>query len=80
MRSTLSRTIAKTILWKTLGITTLILVGIAFGVPLYQVGGVTIIYHAVMLLLYIAHERFWDKITWGRKNNPEPPVPLVDTD
>lgn len=68
MKSTLKRTIAKTVLWKILGIVTLVVAGLMFGVDLLKIGGVTVVYHIVTTLMYVAHERLWDRTTWGKKD------------
>jgi uncharacterized membrane protein len=72
------RTVAKTIVWKLIGIIALILIGLAFGVSAVKVGWVSAVYHFVTLVLYFIHERWWAKITWGRIHHDNSPLMDVD--
>ncbi len=65
-RSTLKRSAAKSALWKVIGVLALVGVSWAAGVSAEQIGKVTIGYHMVTLVLYLFHERFWDRVKWGR--------------
>lgn len=65
-QSTWSRAVAKSAIWKVVGIVTLIGVSYAAGVTFLQIGKITVAYHVVTLFLYIIHERAWDRTRWGK--------------
>lgn len=70
LQSTVRRTIAKAVVWKIIGISSLLGIGLISGVGSSQIGIVTVVYHSLMLVLYVIHERFWNKVDWGRKLPP----------
>lgn len=65
-KSTLSRSFAKSAMWKLIGIVSLVGVSWAVGMPALQIGKVTIGYHVLTWVLYLLHERVWDRVSWGR--------------
>ncbi len=65
-----SRSWAKSITWRIVGI--LILGGISylFTRDMAKVTWITLIFHSIRLVLYYWHERLWERIAWGRKRHP----------
>lgn len=61
----------KSVTWRVLGI--LILGGITWGLTnSWQITtGVTVLFHAIRVVLYYFHERFWDRMDWGLKKKNE---------
>jgi hypothetical protein len=47
--------------WKFIGVLALLGVCALYGLPLVTIGKVTVVYHVITFLLYIAHERAWGK-------------------
>jgi uncharacterized membrane protein len=66
MGDTRKRSLAKTIVWRLIGI--LILGGIAwaFTHSWTETTYITIAFHIIRTILYYYHERMWDRIEWGR--------------
>jgi uncharacterized membrane protein len=65
--STLFRAFFKSSTWKIIGVLTLIIVSIAAGVSPIQIGKITFAYHVITWVLYIMHERAWNRVTWGKR-------------
>lgn len=63
---TKSRSWAKSLLWRVIGI--LILGGISWAITRSweETSLITIIFHGIRLILYYYHERAWDNVDWGR--------------
>lgn len=66
----MQRSIAKSVVWRAIGVA--LLGGISFAVTgswtesLY----VTVTFNVIRIVLYVVHERIWERIGWGRL--PEP--------
>jgi hypothetical protein len=70
------RSVTKAITWKTLGFIVLPFVALAT-FPKTDTGCMTVetesflalsvAYHVLMFALFVAHERIWNKIKWGKK-------------
>lgn len=60
------RSLSKAASWKVIGF--LVLSGLAYLVTgsVKETSVVSVTYHIIMLLLFIFHERFWNKIKWGK--------------
>tara|TARA_R100000008_G_C3584505_1_gene171174 strand:- start:32 stop:763 length:732 start_codon:yes stop_codon:yes gene_type:complete len=60
------RSVSKAVSWKMLGF--LVLSSIIYFATgsLKEAGSVAVLYHFLMLVLFVAHERVWNKITWGK--------------
>ena len=66
-----ARSWAKSIVWRVIGI--FILGGLAwlFTGSWEQTTLITVTFHSIRLVLYYFHERFWERIEWGRKKGRE---------
>jgi len=60
------RSLSKAISWRFLGLLVLSAVTYVATGSLKETGFVAIIYHLLMLVLFMAHERSWNKIKWGK--------------
>ena len=60
------RSLSKALSWKALGFIVLSLVTYAATGSLKDTGVIAVAYHFLMLLLFMAHERTWNKIKWGK--------------
>jgi len=60
------RSLGKAVSWKFLGLLVLSAVTYAATGSLKETGFVAVIYHLLMLILFMAHERTWNKIKWGK--------------
>ena len=66
MIDTRKRSFTKAVIWKVLGLTVLTLVAFIITGSIKQTGFVAIVYHFLMLCLFVLHERVWNSISWGR--------------
>ena len=60
------RSISKAATWKTLGFIVLSLVTYIATGSIKQTSFVAVLYHFTMLLIYIFHEKAWNKMQWGK--------------
>jgi len=60
------RSFLKAITWRILGIIVLGALVWFFTGNLEQTSAITIIFNSIRLILYYFHERFWDRIKWGK--------------
>lgn len=60
------RSFSKALSWKLLGFLVLSLVAYIITGSLKETGFVAIIYHALMLVLFMTHEHVWNKVKWGK--------------
>lgn len=67
--SSWARAVAKSAVWKIIGVITLVIVSIAAGISAVEIGKITIAYHVITLFLYVAHERIWNAVSWGKRRN-----------
>ena len=63
---TRARTLVKSVLWTLLGLVVMAVVGFAFTGSLVVGGGMAAINAALGFLTYLAYERVWAGIRWGR--------------
>lgn len=65
------RSWVKSITWRVLGIVILSAITWVFTRSWQITTTVTALFHAINVVLYYFHERFWDGIDWGRKKRSE---------
>lgn len=65
-----ARSWAKSVTWRIIGI--VILGGISYAITRNwaQTTIITVIFHGVRLILYYFHERWWERISWGKPKHP----------
>lgn len=66
MTETRGRTLLKAVLWNLLGLSVMALVGLALTGSFALGGTMAAINTALGFLCYIAYERLWARIRWGR--------------
>ncbi|GHE04850.1 hypothetical protein GCM10008024_33670 [Allgaiera indica] len=63
---TRGRTLLKAVLWNLLGLAVMALVGLAMTGSAALGGAMALVNTALGFLCYVAYERIWARITWGR--------------
>jgi len=63
---TRKRTLAKALTWQGVGLATMTAIGFAFTGSATAGGALALVSAAVSLAAYMAHERVWDRVGWGR--------------
>lgn len=64
---TRQRTVVKAVLWTMLGMIVMALVGLAFTGSIALGGSIAVINSILGFLSYLAYERVWANISWGRR-------------
>lgn len=69
IRDTRRRSIVKSIIWRIIGV--IILGGLSYVVTKSweTTTLITVSFHTIRVVLYYYHERFWERIKWGRNDN-----------
>lgn len=60
------RTLTKAVLWNLLGLAVMSLVGFALTGSVATGGAMALINTVIGFVTYVAYERLWSRITWGR--------------
>ncbi|MGB7321386.1 MAG: DUF2061 domain-containing protein [Albidovulum sp.] len=60
------RTVTKAVLWNLLGLAVMALVGFALTGSVATGGAMALINTVIGFVTYVAYERLWSRITWGR--------------
>ncbi|MBK0399291.1 DUF2061 domain-containing protein [Limibaculum sp. M0105] len=63
---TTARTIAKAVCWQALGVVVMTLLGYLFTGSVGAGGALAVTSAAIGTVNYVAHERVWARISWGR--------------
>lgn len=68
------RTLAKTAIYR--GSTTVLLFGLGWTLTgnIAETSAITIAFNVLATAIYFFHERFWDKISWGKTFHPNPSI------
>ena len=76
MRDSRIRSWTKSFVWRIIGM-------LILGVLTFSVTGsaaeasiITLVFHAIRVILYYFHERLWEMIQWGRSSKNESLVPF----
>lgn len=67
----MSRSLAKAISWRITGSVDTFVVGWIFTQNIPTATAISVIEFASKILLYYLHEKTWEKIAWGKKENTE---------
>jgi len=67
MRDRRARSLAKSITWRVSGVVILWIIAWALTGDVGQTSAITIVFHAIRVILYYFHERIWERVKWGRK-------------
>ena len=65
------RSLVKSMTWRIMGIFILGVIAWVFTKSWQITTGVTALFHAIRVVLYYFHERFWNRVNWGLKNKNE---------
>jgi uncharacterized membrane protein len=73
---TRARSWAKSFTWRIVGV--VILGGITYSMTQswQQTGAITVLFHAIRVVLYYWHERLWEKVAWGQLTHPLASLPV----
>jgi len=63
---TLKRTLVKALVWGLLGVGTLLFTSVFITKDFSQASIVTGGFYSIRFVMYVVHERVWDKIEWGK--------------
>ncbi|SMX38064.1 DUF2061 domain-containing protein [Maliponia aquimaris] len=63
---TRARTLVKSLIWTLLGLVVMALVGLAFTGSLALGGGMAAVNAVLGFVTYLAYERLWAAVRWGR--------------
>jgi uncharacterized membrane protein len=66
----------KSFSWRIVGIVLLGGISYAFTKDWKQTTWITIIFHGIRTVLYYLHERWWERISWGRIKHPLSHLPV----
>ena len=70
------RSWVKCLSWGILGVIVLATVSYVFTRNVGATTGIALIFPAIRLVLYYFHERFWERISWGRLKHPLSHLPV----
>jgi len=65
MTETRKRSLVKVVLWRFIGVALLMLIAWVFSGDVYTATGISIVFHALRVVLHYFFERFWSKVGWG---------------
>lgn len=66
---TRGRSLMKAVTWQLWGLLTMGLIGLAFTGSAISGGALALTSAAVGLVCYLAHERLWSRVSWGRHHH-----------
>ena len=61
-----TRSLVKAVFWNLIGLLVMCLVGLLLTGSLALGGTMAVLNSAIGFVTYLAYERFWAKVTWGR--------------
>jgi len=61
------RSIVKAITWRVWAILVLAVISYLLTYNVAKSLGITVIFNAIQTIVYFVHERFWNRIHWGRR-------------
>jgi len=70
------RSWVKSLIWRVIGVVLLGAIAYAVTGNWEQMTVITVIFHALRIVLYYLHERIWDGIAWGRVRHPLADLPV----
>jgi len=71
------RSLVKALLWQTLGLVSMLVIGLMFTGSL-KTGGLMALSNAFLgFVVYLAYERVWQKIGWGRRQQVLAPTGIA---
>jgi len=74
------RSMAKSVTWRVFGIILLaVITYFTTGGSLKEMTIITLLFHGIRFVLYYFHERFWERISWGKLKHPLADLPVKGT-
>lgn len=73
---TKARSWVKSIVWRVIGIVLLGLISYLITGDLKEMSIITVLFHGIRVILYYFHERWWERISWGRVKHPLANIPV----
>ena len=73
---TKARSWVKSIVWRVIGIVLLGLISYLITGDLKEMSIITALFHGIRVILYYFHERWWERISWGRVKHPLANIPV----
>lgn len=73
---TRNRAWIKSIVWRILGIAILGIISWVITHSWKEMTVITILFHAIRVILYYFNERVWERISWGRIKHPLSSLPV----
>ena len=64
------RSWTKSFTWRVLGIVILLVLTYLITKSWAEASLITVVFHAIRVVLYVLHERAWEFTAWGRAANP----------
>lgn len=78
MGDTLVRSIVKSVTWRILGIVILFVLAYVFTGNWQETTLITVTFHGIRLVLYVFHERAWERVEWERVSEHLPKLGVKD--
>jgi len=66
----------KSLVWRIFGIVILGFISWIITHSWKEMTIITVLFHSIRVILYYFHERFWEKISWGRVKHPLSILPV----
>jgi len=70
------RSLVKSVVWRIIGVVLLAVIAFLITGNLKEMTIITVVFHAIRMVMYYFHERVWERITWGRKQHPLAELPV----
>ncbi len=64
------RSVAKSVSWRISGIILLGIIAYVITGNVKEMTIITLVFHSIRLILYYYHERYWERISWGKIRHP----------
>jgi uncharacterized membrane protein len=75
---TKTRSWAKSIVWRIIGIALLGVIAYAITGNWKEMTIITVLFHTIRMVLYYCHERIWERVSWGRLRHPLSELPVKE--
>lgn len=75
---TRTRSWVKSIVWRLIGIVILGAISYLITGSWKEMTLITVLFHSIRVILYYFHERWWERIAWGRLKHPLSNLPLKE--
>lgn len=73
---TRARSWMKSVTWRVLGIAILGLISYLITRDWKEMAVITVVFHAIRVVLYYYHERVWHRVSWGTIQHPLASLPV----